>query len=384
MIFWTECGIQLLSIWFGPSKGMTVITGEKILSCSFIVSFSFYAPSPENDGKRLQDFLLTMEDVIRDHPLWVGATEEEIDSAIEGLEKYVMTKLFSRTFAASPEDAKADQEISEKISLLQNFLRPEHLDIPAVLQNEASWLLAEKELQKVNAFKAPREKLLCILNCCRVINNLLLNAAMSENHILAGADDFLPVLIYVTIKANPPQLHSNLKFIQLYRRQEKLVSEVAYYFTNLVSAKSFIVDLDAKSLSMDAVEFQESMEAAREAHKAAGVKPLPALDRTATLAGQMDPGPSRRMWFRETDTRGTSNYPFMEAEAGELTVGDVETLLSLYKDVVTKYTNLCRAVKRLSMSKTETPVLVPLSEGTHTSPPQPEGRTTNVNDKRGE
>ncbi|XP_010665496.1 vacuolar protein sorting-associated protein 9A isoform X3 [Vitis vinifera] len=350
--------------------------------------------SPENDGKRLQDFLLTMEDSIRDHPLWVGATEEEIDSAIEGLEKYVMTKLFSRTFAASPEDAKADQEISEKISLLQNFLRPEHLDIPAVLQNEASWLLAEKELQKVNAFKAPREKLLCILNCCRVINNLLLNAAMSENHILAGADDFLPVLIYVTIKANPPQLHSNLKFIQLYRRQEKLVSEVAYYFTNLVSAKSFIVDLDAKSLSMDAVEFQESMEAAREAHKAAGVKPSPSLDRTATLAGQMDPGPSRRMWFRETDTRGisvnhlmmagTSNYPFMEAEAGELTVGDVETLLSLYKDVVTKYTNLCRAVKRLSMSKTETPVLVPLSEGTHTSPPQPEGRTTNVNDKRGE
>ncbi|RVW20018.1 Vacuolar protein sorting-associated protein 9A [Vitis vinifera] len=58
-----------------------------------------------------------------------------------GLEKYVMTKLFSRTFAASPEDAKADQEISEKISLLQNFLRPEHLDIPAVLQNEASWLV---------------------------------------------------------------------------------------------------------------------------------------------------------------------------------------------------------------------------------------------------
>lgn len=63
--------------------------------------------------------------------------------------------------------------------------------------------LAEKELQKINAFKAPREKLLCILNCCRVINNLLLNASMSENRVLAGADDFLPVLIYVTIKASP-------------------------------------------------------------------------------------------------------------------------------------------------------------------------------------
>lgn len=64
--------------------------------------------------------------------------------------------------------------------------------------------LAEKELQKINAFKSPREKLLCIMNCCKVINNLLLNASMSENHVLAGADDFLPVLIYVTIKASSP------------------------------------------------------------------------------------------------------------------------------------------------------------------------------------
>ncbi|KAL6997392.1 Vacuolar protein sorting-associated protein 9A [Sarracenia purpurea var. burkii] len=168
---------------------------------SFIVSFSFFTVNPDNDGKRLQDFLLTMEAAIRGHPLWAGALEEEIDSAIEGLEKYVMTKLFSRTFGSAPDDAKIDQEISEKICLLQHFLRPEHLDIPKVFHNEASWLLAEKELQKINAFKAPREKLLCVLNCCRVINNLLLNASMSENRV-PGADDFLPVLIYVTIKAS--------------------------------------------------------------------------------------------------------------------------------------------------------------------------------------
>ncbi|KAK6940385.1 RABX5, catalytic core helical domain [Dillenia turbinata] len=112
---------------------------------SFIVS-SFHTANSETDGKKLQDFLLTMEGSIRDHPLWAGATEEEIDCALE---------------------------------------------------------LVEKELQKINAFEAPREKLFCILNCCRVINNLLLNVLMSENHVIAGADDFLPVLIYVTIKASP-------------------------------------------------------------------------------------------------------------------------------------------------------------------------------------
>lgn len=63
------------------------------------------------------------------------------DLLLQGLEKYIMTKLYTRTFASIPEDVKIDQEVSEKISLLQTFLRPEHLDIPAVLQNEASWLV---------------------------------------------------------------------------------------------------------------------------------------------------------------------------------------------------------------------------------------------------
>ncbi|XP_059631056.1 vacuolar protein sorting-associated protein 9A-like isoform X1 [Cornus florida] len=365
---------------------------------SFIVSFSFHMANPENDGKRLQDFLLTMEVAIRDHPLWDGATEEEIDCAIEifpfeliavinvlrsrgrrtcnnGLEKYVMTKLFSRTFASFPEDAKIDLEISEKIRLLQNFLKPEHLDIPVVLHNEASWLLAEKELQKINAFKNPREKLLCVLNCCRVINNLLLNASMSENRV-SGADDFLPILVYVTIKANPPQLHSNLMFIQLYRRQAKLVSEEAYYFTSLVSAKTFILDLDAKSISMNETEFQESMQAAGLVSRGIRIEPpsawdeiaaMPvlstrifnkmtqtesstALDKIAAFMRQTAPGPSTGIHDNKTEISGELNYPFIEAEAGELTVGDVERLLSLYKDVVKKYTGLCKVIGHFSKS----------------------------------
>uniref|UniRef100_A0A0D9W187 Uncharacterized protein n=1 Tax=Leersia perrieri TaxID=77586 RepID=A0A0D9W187_9ORYZ len=46
-----------------------------------------------------------------------------------------------RTFGSSVEDVKADMEISEKIGLLQHFVRPHHLDIPTVLRNEGAWLL---------------------------------------------------------------------------------------------------------------------------------------------------------------------------------------------------------------------------------------------------
>ncbi|XP_021300002.1 vacuolar protein sorting-associated protein 9A-like isoform X2 [Herrania umbratica] len=277
---------------------------------SFIVSFSFNVGNPENDGKRIQDFFLTTEAAIRDHPLWAGSTDEEIDNALEGLEKYVMTKLNSRTFASSAQDVKMDREISEKICLLQTFLRPEHLDIPVVLQNEALWL------------------------------------------------------------ANPPQLHSNLKFIQLYRRQSKLISEAAYYHTNLVSAKSFIVELNAKSLSIEETEFEESMQAARLVNRVPQIT-SPTIDKISTFGKQTDPGPSTEMHKRKTNINdhhiailgsAGSNYPYMEAEAGELTVGDVERLLGLYKDVVTKYNSLCNTVRHLSISKT---TVSPASEGTN-------------------
>ncbi|XP_047320059.1 vacuolar protein sorting-associated protein 9A-like [Impatiens glandulifera] len=309
---------------------------------SFIVSFSFYTPNSESDGKRLQEFLETMEATIRDHTLWAGATEEEVDSAVEGLEKYVMTKLFSRTFAVSIEDSKADQDISEKICLLRSFLKPEHLDIPPNFHNESSWLLAQKELQKINAFKSPREKLLCIMSCCRIINNLLLNGSMSDNHV-SGADDFLPILIYITIKSNPPQLHSNLKFIQLYRRESKLVSEAAYYFTNLVSVNSFIVNLDAKSLSIDENEFHDSMQTALADRAALRNNPVVPKEQTSLPSQALKIKTNRILTPIQsppgsTNSNGDWEFPFMEAEAGELTVSDVEKLLGLYKEVVRRFT----------------------------------------------
>ncbi|XP_058089987.1 vacuolar protein sorting-associated protein 9A-like isoform X3 [Magnolia sinica] len=268
----------------------------------------------------------------------------------KGLEKYAMTKLFNRTFASSSEDVKSDQEISEKIHLLQHFVRPEHLDIPVIFQNEASWLIAVKELQKINSSRAPREKLLCILNCCRVINNLLLNVSMSTDHIPAGADDFLPVLIYVTIKANPPQLHSNLKFIQLFRRQSKLISEAAYYLTNLISAESFIMALDANSLSIGENEFHESMQAARLAEAAR-------IGSSTTSTSSTGHVPTMRRCNEDIDTRGRK-YPYMEAEAEDLTLEDVPKLLSAYKDVVTKYSMLRKAVRGLSLNEETLPSIL--------------------------
>ncbi|KAF3789983.1 Vacuolar sorting-associated protein 9A [Nymphaea thermarum] len=371
---------------------------------SFIVTFVNNMPNPEKDSASVQEFLSSMEGAFRTHSLWAGASEEELESAYEGLEKYVMTKLYSRAFASVPEEVKHDEELSEKMALIQQFIRPENLDIQPNFQNETSWLLAQKELQKINMYKAPRDKLVCILNCCKVINNLLLNAALATNENPPGADEFLPVLIYVTIKANPPQLHSNLLYIQRYRRQSRLVSEAAYFYTNMLSAESFISSINAQSLSMDEVEFDKNMESAR-----AVLAGLSAYTEHASDPTNSDPEipedrkPKVLSWKPknllnnflpargdqhsnqgsvkldetkvESDVRGSSRpegssisdlerkgalallkedqisrsfreYPYLYARAGDLTVEDVEALLESYKHLVLKYVSLLKGTGR--------------------------------------
>lgn len=341
---------------------------------SFITEFSGKAPDPENDSKSVQEFMTAMEGTFKVHPLWAGATDEELDSAGEGLEKYLMTKLFSRAFASLPEDAVNDQKIFEKISLLQQFIRPEHLDIPPKFQNETSWLLAEKELQKINSYKAPGHKLVSILNCSRVI----LNVSMAANENPPGADEFLPVLIYVVIKANPPQLHSNLLYIQRYRQQSRLVSEAAYFYTNLVSAESFIENLDATSLSMDEKEFEIKMQAARRnldgmmSHSHAAELVSQQLHVQSTENLDVQSLPSRTGFGRvnaklsladlqnngdlavlDADKTGqlAREFPFLYANVGDLRVEDVEYLLIDYKELVLKYHALCKAVDKLTTGK---------------------------------
>ncbi|XP_047975194.1 vacuolar protein sorting-associated protein 9A-like isoform X1 [Salvia hispanica] len=368
---------------------------------SFIVSFLNNAPDEERDGAAVQDFLGNMEVAFRAHSLWAGSSEEELESAGEGLEKYVMTKLFTRVFASIPEDVKADEQLHEKMALVQQFIRPEHLDIKPTFQNETSWLLAQKELQKINMYKAPRDKLVCILNCCKVISNLLVNASLASKGDHPGADEFLPVLIYVTIKANPPQLHSNLSYIQRFRRQTRLVAESAYFFTNMLSVESFIMNMDSKALSMDESEFENNMESAKQllfglsensdVHSQAdqNFEPLQgeeSMEPKPLLSSRRHQGPANtirdhvessktKSRINEQDGSDTSSslnkipsisdlenrgagmllkedevsrvfqdFPFLYSQAGDLTVGDVEDLLGNYKQLVFKYVSLAKGL----------------------------------------
>lgn len=72
--------------------------------------------------------------------------------------------------------------------------------------------------------------------------------------------------------------------------------------TNLVSAKSFIVDLNAKSLSIEEAEFEECMQAARLANKVER-KEVPTTTHDISRANR-GPAPLGRIHDDETNTNG--------------------------------------------------------------------------------
>ncbi len=68
-----------------------------------------------------------------------------------------------------------------------------------VYLREAPWPSAQAEIRTINAYKTPRDKVQCILRMCSTIMNLL---SLANEDAVPGADDFVPVLVFVLIKVS--------------------------------------------------------------------------------------------------------------------------------------------------------------------------------------
>jgi hypothetical protein len=216
----------------------------------FIQKFLQTPPDPQKHAEVVRTFLEITEQQISIHSLWKSEKEDE-EMTRDALEKLMTSKLYKLIFSPTEEDKKKDNFLKKKMKRLNQFLTISHLDIKESYVKDEYITRAIHELMKVNEFKAPRDKMVCIMNCCKVIYQMINSVTASEEKEAAGADDFFPILIYTFLRANIPQIHSNVKFIRQYRHPAKLGTEIGYYFTQFESVVKFVEEADYSRFSVE-------------------------------------------------------------------------------------------------------------------------------------
>ncbi|KAH9069979.1 hypothetical protein Ae201684P_002352 [Aphanomyces euteiches] len=217
---------------------------------SHFVDYIFYGT--EAFQQRCEGFFRSMDETLAVHPAWRHAPESTLRKARDGIEKYVMDKLADVPFHQLETSAlwKAeDAALLRRMKLLATFVAPDMLDIKPCMRNEVVWSIAQDELRRINTFRAPGDKISCIVRCCSIIFSVL-NLSRGANSLnRPGADDFLPVFIYLVLHSCIPSLYSNAEYIAAYRNPADLMSKAGYCFVNLRSAIEFISVVDASMLS---------------------------------------------------------------------------------------------------------------------------------------
>ncbi|KAF2249341.1 hypothetical protein BU26DRAFT_519448 [Trematosphaeria pertusa] len=251
---------------------------------SFLLEFGKKQWMVHEQVKIIGDFLEFISKKMAQCEVWRTVSDAEFDNAREGMEKLVMNRLYTQTFSPAipppdpaqhtkgrrrqetlgpgrrgqhQEDVERDEVLAQKVRIYK-WVKEEHLDIKTVGDKGRKFLhLAQQELLKIKSYRAPRDKVICILNCCKVIFGFLRTSQSDQS-----ADAFVPLLIYTVLQANPDHLVSNVQYILRFRNQDKLGGETGYYISSLMGAIQFIEGLDRTSLTVTDEEFEKNVEAA--------------------------------------------------------------------------------------------------------------------------
>lgn len=200
--------------------------------------------------RRCEFFFQNMDATLQSHPAWRHVSESKLSKARDGIEKYVMDKVYDVAFNQLSEChqwKKDDDKLLRRMQLLSvsatpfgrmfmmgfviltcllypQFISPDMLDIKPCMRNEVVWSMAEDELRRMNSFRSPGDKINCIVRCCSIIFSVL-NLSRGDSGSRPGADDFLPVFIYIVLHSQIPRLYSNCEYIAAYRNPADLMSK---------------------------------------------------------------------------------------------------------------------------------------------------------------
>ncbi|VVC30572.1 Hypothetical protein CINCED_3A019626 [Cinara cedri] len=206
----------------------------------FIVEFEQRKLADEKN-QHLNRFLSTLEIEMKRNNIWKTASFDQIDDAKLAIERAIISRVY--TLAMYPNgdaDFYRDQVLHEHMCNLSKNILPTHNDlrIPKKFHFECPWPSAQAEISAISAYKTPKDKLQCVFRCTTTLLNLM-SMAGEHGNMHPAADDIVPVLVYVLIKANPPSLLSTVQYINSFYG-DRLEGEESYWWIQFCAAIEFI------------------------------------------------------------------------------------------------------------------------------------------------
>nr|CAH0101346.1 unnamed protein product [Daphnia galeata] len=256
--------------------------------------------TPLEISDRVHNIYQVFDEKLKTHSGFLDMTNSSMESLLDHSERYLTRLLYKKLFCPHTcDDEERDLAVQKRIRSL-NWISAPLLDCRINELDSKVRDILEKaitHLIEMDGLRAPQDKLASIINCSKLVFEMLglSNSANAEqsrtrsesssddqgqpkeitegemvkeepqgptvyNSQPVSADDFLPALIYVVLRANPPRIHSNLNFITRFAAPGRLLQgEGGYYFTNLCCAVSFLENLTSDSLGLSAEEFDRYM-----------------------------------------------------------------------------------------------------------------------------
>lgn len=209
----------------------------------------------------VHDFYQLMNERFETHFLYKGATPDQLEALNDSIERtlneYIYQVISARIIN---EDEEHNIAIQKRIKSL-NWITVEHLEIDIDFQHPTVHDLLDKaicQMIEINSRTSTIDKLECIVQCSKTIIELIQSSQTSGQSVPVSADQFLPVLVFVVIQANPPMLPADMKYLTRFSNPRRLMSgETGYYFTNLCCALEFIEKASGASLNISEEEFKK-------------------------------------------------------------------------------------------------------------------------------
>lgn len=208
----------------------------------FVKKFQQLTVSDEK-AQYVDRFINFLFNSLENDNVWQTASEEQIESAKQIIERQIMSQVYMYALYPNGDgDVLRDQILHQHLQYLSKIVTPNHKDlrINKIYHLECPWPAAQAEILAISVHKTPRDKVRCVVRCCTIIMNLL---SLANDKSVPAADDLMPVLVFVIIKASPVSLLSTVQYVNSFY-EKQFEGEDAYWWTQFCSAIEFIKTME--------------------------------------------------------------------------------------------------------------------------------------------